>query len=191
MSNGRLYLDQNRWWEGRYEHGVRWEFAFTTSADANAAQEEVRARIWRDQRCERALDTHLQDNGKLDSDRRKIAGQLWARRHKELRERALNLVSERVAPAEVTIADTAGPEWAMGMPIFVQGEPYAVLCPVAGRVSSLGHTLHPVVLLAANEAHRRLIAEQAAPDQQVEVVAWMHPAQERVQRALLPGWHQG
>ncbi|MFF1916721.1 competence protein CoiA family protein [Streptomyces sp. NPDC058239] len=191
VCNGKLHLDRHRWWEGRYQGSVRWEFAFTTRADVDAAQEEIAARIRRDRQYEQALDSCLQDDDETKGDHRQAANQVWAKRQRDITERALALVSERAPTSEITISDTASAEWAMGVPIYAQGQPYAVLYPVAGRVSELRHRLLPVLLLAAGEAHRQLITEKADRDQQIEIVAWMHPAQETVQRALLPGWHLG
>ncbi|MFE5631999.1 competence protein CoiA family protein [Streptomyces sp. NPDC056543] len=63
------------------------------------------------------------------------------------------------------------PEFAMGVPVYVRGKPYAVICPVAGRVPALRHRLAPLVLFAATERERGRIAAAAAPGQRVEVLA--------------------
>ncbi|MFC9620064.1 hypothetical protein ACFTXM_08725 [Streptomyces sp. NPDC056930] len=63
------------------------------------------------------------------------------------------------------------PEFAMGVPVYVRGEPYAVICPVASRVPALRRSLAPLVLFAASERERSRIAAQADPGQRVEVLA--------------------
>lgn len=78
----------------------------------------------------------------------------------------------------------------MGVPVFIRERPYAVLCPVASRIPALRYGLHPLVMLAANQAHRQLIAERTGPDQRIEVIDEESPAeQDGSRRAPLPGWH--
>ncbi|WP_332010949.1 competence protein CoiA family protein [Streptomyces uncialis] len=69
-----------------------------------------------------------------------------------------------------TIARDGTPEFAMGRPVYVKGKPYAVICPVASRVSALRSRLTPLVLFAATESERDRIAAQAAPSQRIEVL---------------------
>ncbi|WP_405504637.1 competence protein CoiA family protein [Streptomyces anulatus] len=62
------------------------------------------------------------------------------------------------------------PEFAMGVPVYVRGKLYAVICPVASRVPALRSRLAPLVLFAASERERSRIAAQAAPGQRIEVL---------------------
>ncbi|MEE1786892.1 competence protein CoiA family protein [Streptomyces sp. SP17BM10] len=70
-----------------------------------------------------------------------------------------------------TVADSGTGDFAMGVPVFVQGHPYAVICPVAGRVAQLRGRLAPLILIAATERERQRIAAQAGPGQRIEVIA--------------------
>ncbi|MEU4360206.1 competence protein CoiA family protein [Streptomyces virginiae] len=73
--------------------------------------------------------------------------------------------------ASPNVARDGCPEFAMGVPVYVRGKPYAVICPVASRVPALRRRLAPLVLFAASERERSRIAAQAAPGQRVEVLA--------------------
>ncbi|MCX4400203.1 hypothetical protein OG887_44730 (plasmid) [Streptomyces sp. NBC_00053] len=75
------------------------------------------------------------------------------------------------AGAYPSVARDGIPEFAMGVPVYLRGKPYAVICPVASRVPALRNRLAPLVLFAATERERSRIAAQAAPDQRVEVLA--------------------
>ncbi|MEU1591266.1 hypothetical protein ABZ468_00010 [Streptomyces sp. NPDC005708] len=171
---------------------MRWEYAFTTPADANAAQEEVAAEEWRDLRPERALDSALQEPPEGKESHRQPVSEVWIARQRSLAKQAVDWVSRETGTMAVLIADSGSPKWAMGDPIFVRDRPYAVLCPVASRVQALRYKLHSMVLLAANEAHRQLLAEQMGPSQRIKVVGEESPGpQDGHQRAPLPGWHLG
>ncbi|MEV5988469.1 competence protein CoiA family protein [Streptomyces sp. NPDC052051] len=74
------------------------------------------------------------------------------------------------------VADSGSPEFAMGVPVYVSGKPYAVICPVAGRVPALRRRLAPLLLFAASERERGRIAAQAAPGQRIEVLTAPLPA---------------
>ncbi|MFE3789806.1 hypothetical protein [Streptomyces goshikiensis] len=75
------------------------------------------------------------------------------------------------AGAYPTVGRDGIPEFAMGVPVYVCGKPYEVICPVASRVPALRRGLAPLVLFAASERERSRIAAQAAPGQRVEVLA--------------------
>ncbi|WP_322872165.1 hypothetical protein [Streptomyces goshikiensis] len=75
------------------------------------------------------------------------------------------------AGAYPTVGRDGIPEFAMGVPVYVRGKPYAVICPVASRVPTLRRGLAPLVLFAASERERSRIAAQAAPGQRVEGLA--------------------
>ncbi|MFJ1561959.1 hypothetical protein [Streptomyces mirabilis] len=68
-----------------------------------------------------------------------------------------------------SVARDGSPEFAMGVPVYVRGKPYAVICPVASRIPAL-RRLAPLVLFAASERERGRIAAQAAPGQRIEVL---------------------
>lgn len=69
-----------------------------------------------------------------------------------------------------TVAEIGTPEFAMGVPVYVKGQPYAVICPVASRIAALRSRLAPLVFFAASERERKRIANQAAPGQRVELI---------------------
>jgi len=62
------------------------------------------------------------------------------------------------------------PQFAMGVPVYARGEPYAVICPVASRIPPLRQHLARLVLLVASEPERHRIAAQAAPGQRIVVL---------------------
>src|SRR5690606_18086031 len=161
-------------------------------ADANAAQEEVAAEEWRGLHQEKALDAALQEPPEGKEAHRQTVSEVWIARQRSLAKHAVDWVSGETGTMEVLIADSGRPQWAMGVPIFVRDRPYAVLCPVAGRVRALRHKFRSLVLLAANEAHRQLLAEQAEPTQRIKVVTEesLGP-QDGHQGVPLPGWHLG
>ncbi|GAB2799602.1 hypothetical protein GCM10027073_34410 [Streptomyces chlorus] len=55
------------------------------------------------------------------------------------------------------VAQNGTPEFAMGVPVYVKGKPYAVICPVASRIPALRSSLAPLVLFAATERERNRI----------------------------------
>ncbi|GAA5216836.1 competence protein CoiA family protein [Streptomyces thinghirensis] len=65
------------------------------------------------------------------------------------------------------VAKAGTPEFAMGVPVYVRGEPYAIICPVASRVPALRRRLSRLILLAASERERQRIAAQAGPGQRI------------------------
>ncbi|MEU8138639.1 competence protein CoiA family protein [Streptodolium elevatio] len=72
------------------------------------------------------------------------------------------------------VADEGSPDFAMGVPVYVRGAPYAVICPVAGRVTRLREQLAKVVFFAATDRERWRIAAQAVPGQRIEVIQVDH-----------------
>lgn len=75
------------------------------------------------------------------------------------------------AGASPTVGRDGIPEFAMGVPVYVRGKPYVVICPVASRVPALRNALALLILFAATERERSRIAVQAAPGQRVEVLS--------------------
>ncbi|MFE9007437.1 competence protein CoiA family protein [Streptomyces sp. NPDC007875] len=68
------------------------------------------------------------------------------------------------------VAKHGTPDFAMGVPVYVNGAPYAVICPVASRVPALRDRLAPLILFATTERERQRIAAQARPGQRIEVI---------------------
>ncbi|MGR6998884.1 hypothetical protein ACU686_13280 [Yinghuangia aomiensis] len=72
--------------------------------------------------------------------------------------------------ASPRVADEGEVDFAAGVPVYVRGIPYAVICPVASRIARLRDDLAPLVLFAATERERQRIAAQAVPGQRIEVI---------------------
>ncbi|UUU21205.1 competence protein CoiA family protein [Streptomyces sp. DSM 40750] len=79
------------------------------------------------------------------------------------------------AGAYPKVAKAGTPEFAMGLPVYIRGEPYAVICPVASRIPALRNRLAPLVLFVASEGERQRIATQARPGQRIEALDGHQP----------------
>ncbi|TXL87694.1 hypothetical protein [Streptomyces sp. IB2014 016-6] len=99
-----------------------------------------------------------------------VAIEALLQRQKALVKPVLELVFHEVG-AYPEVGRDGIPEFAMGVPVYVRGEPYAVICPVASRVPALRRSLAPLVLFAASERERSRIAAQATSGQRVGVLA--------------------
>ncbi|MFB7852780.1 competence protein CoiA family protein [Streptomyces sp. NPDC056053] len=135
-------------------------------------EEQVRATTWRNQVRERlAAIQQRQRDAKAASEREHMAAiEALLQRQKALAKPVVEFIFH-----EAGVYPNAGPdgipEFAMGVPVYVRGEPYAVICPVASRVPALRRRLAPLVLFAASERERNRIAAQADPGQRIEVLA--------------------
>ncbi|MGW2689448.1 hypothetical protein ACWC6I_40605 [Streptomyces sp. NPDC001414] len=69
-----------------------------------------------------------------------------------------------------SVAREGSPEFAMGVPVYVRGKPYAVICPVASRLPALRRRLASLVFFVASERERSRVSAQAAPGQRIEVL---------------------
>ncbi|MFE9913360.1 hypothetical protein [Streptomyces clavifer] len=134
-------------------------------------EEQVQARAWRKQVMERlAAVQQRQREARTAAEREHTAAiEALLRRQKALVKPVVEVVFHE-AGAYPTVGRDGIPEFAMGVPVYVRGKPYAVICPVAGRVSTLRDRLASLVLFAATEHERGRIAAQAAPGQRVEVL---------------------
>ncbi|MFJ5071305.1 hypothetical protein ACIQC7_33290 [Kitasatospora sp. NPDC088556] len=68
------------------------------------------------------------------------------------------------------LADRGDPAFAMGVPVHVNGRPYAVICPVANCIAFRRAELAPLILFAATERECDRIAAQALAGQRIEVI---------------------
>lgn len=62
------------------------------------------------------------------------------------------------------------PRWAMGVPVFVSGRPYAVICPTASHLDCVGDIFTDLLVIVASNSERQRIANAAAPSQRIEVL---------------------
>ncbi|MEV7547631.1 competence protein CoiA family protein [Streptomyces sp. NPDC089915] len=155
--------------EGRRDGG---EWRWITRAYFGLEEEQVRATARRHEVIERLAAVQR---------RRREAGQAAERDHIAAIEALLRRQKALVKPVVDFVFHEAGtypnvardgiPEFAMGVPVYVGGKPYAVICPVAGRVPALRDRLAPLILFAASEQERGRIAAQASAGQRIEVLA--------------------
>ncbi|WP_331721793.1 competence protein CoiA (plasmid) [Streptomyces sp. NBC_01102] len=144
-------------------------------------EEQVRATAWRKQVRERlAAIQQRQREAKAAAEREHMAAiEALLQRQKALVKPVVEFVFHE-AGVYPNVGRDGSPEFAMGVPVYVRGEPYAVICPVASRVPALRRRLAPLVLFAASERERGRIAAQADPGQRVEVLAVELPPAEPV-----------
>ncbi|MEU3430558.1 competence protein CoiA family protein [Streptomyces gardneri] len=158
-----------------WEKGEIWRWI--TRRYFELEEEQVRATAWRKQVMERlATIQQRQREAKAAAEREHMAAiEALLQRQKALVKPVVEFVFHE-ARAYPKVGSDGIPEFAMGVPVYVRGKPYAVICPVAGRVPALRDALVPLVLFAATERERDRIAAQAAPGQRVEVLAAELPA---------------
>lgn len=135
-------------------------------------EEQNRATVWRNQAMERlaAVQRRQQEVRAAAEQEHLAAIEALLQRQKALVKPVVEFVFHE-AGAYPTVGRDGIPEFAMGVPVYVGGKPYAVICPVAGRVSALRDALAPLILFAATEHERGRLAAQAAPGQRVEVLS--------------------
>lgn len=64
------------------------------------------------------------------------------------------------------------PKWAMGVPVRVAGDAYAVISPVAGRVDRrLRHSFASLLLVVADERERKRVAAVCDAKQRIVVLS--------------------
>jgi hypothetical protein len=91
-------------------------------------------------------------------------------RQEALIEPVIDLVYRRTGvKPRVAVADRDA-RWAMGVPVFIDQKPYAVVSPAAGRIAPLRALLRGLVLIVASEKERRSVSRAAAPGQEVLIV---------------------
>lgn len=61
-------------------------------------------------------------------------------------------------------------EWAKGVPVYVAGVLYALICPVANQLAPRRNRLAGLVLIAASEDERRRLRRAALPRQRIDVL---------------------
>ncbi|MER8236991.1 hypothetical protein [Streptomyces sp. NPDC094049] len=134
-------------------------------------EEQVRASAWREHVMERlaAVQQRQREAGEAARQRHMAAIEALLQRQEALVKPVVEFVFHS-AGAYPAVGDDGLPEFAMGVPVYVRGKPYAVICPVANRVTDLRDALAPLVLFAATEGERSRIAAQAAPGQRIEVL---------------------
>ncbi|MCU7820621.1 competence protein CoiA [Kitasatospora sp. DSM 101779] len=142
---------------------VRW----TTRQYLALREAEHRAAPQRRQAIVRA--GTAQRRARSDSERHRAAVEALMTRQRQLRPSAAAFVRRETGLRPAVGADPE-PAFAMGVPITVSGRPYAVICPVAGRVAALRTQLSPLLLFAADTRERDRIAAQAAPGQRIEIL---------------------
>ncbi|GAA1016863.1 competence protein CoiA family protein [Streptomyces thermogriseus] len=91
-------------------------------------------------------------------------------RQAALRGPAVRFVREETGTTLTPFADEPDPAFAMGVPVYLGDRPYAVICPVAGRMATARDRLDGLVLIVASETEQRRVAAQAAPKQRVVVL---------------------
>ncbi|MFJ8856594.1 competence protein CoiA family protein [Streptomyces sp. NPDC102437] len=153
-----------------WEKGETWRWI--TERYFGLEEEQVRATAWRNQVRERlAAIQQRQREAKAAAEQEHMAAiEALLQRQKALVKPVVEFVFHE-AGVYPNVGRDGVPEFAMGVPVYVQGEPYAVICPVASRVPALRRRLVPLVLFAASERERSRIAAQADPGQRVEVLA--------------------
>ncbi|CAL9677764.1 hypothetical protein SUDANB105_08075 (plasmid) [Streptomyces sp. enrichment culture] len=158
-----------------WEKGETWRWI--TRRYFELEEEQVRATARRKQVMERlAAVQQRQREAKAAAEREHMAAiEALLQRQKALVKPVVEFVFHE-AGAYPQVGPDGIPEFAMGVPVYVRGKPYAVICPVASRVPALRDTLAPLVLFAATERERSRIAAQAAPGQRVEVLVAETPA---------------
>ncbi|MET9610370.1 competence protein CoiA family protein [Streptomyces sp. NPDC006512] len=155
--------------KGRGDDGTwRW----TTRSYFEGEEEQVRATARREQVIDRltAVQRRRREARKAAEQEHLAAIAALLQRQKALVKPVVEFVYHE-AGAYPGVARESSPEYAMGVPVYLRGKPYAVICPVASRLPALRNRLAPLVLFAASERERGRIAAQAAPGQRVEVIA--------------------
>ncbi|MFC8765810.1 RNA methyltransferase [Streptomyces sp. NPDC057193] len=134
-------------------------------------EEQVRATARRKQVMERlAAIQQRQREARAEAERQHMAAiEALLQRQKALVKPVVEFAFHE-AGAYPTVGRDGIPEYAMGVPLYVRGKPYAVICPVASRVTALRDALAPLVFFAATEYERDRIAAQAARGQRIEVL---------------------
>lgn len=151
-------------WElGRHRPGL---LLWTTRPHHVAEQEQVdageRCREWHERR-----DAALAPRRQAEADHHAAVAALLARQ-KALTGPAVELVRAETG-GYVGVRD-ATPDWAMGVPLFVQDFPQAVISPVASRVKGdMVTKLEPLTVIVATEAERARLAKVCAPGQRFAV----------------------
>ncbi|MFI7020148.1 competence protein CoiA family protein [Streptomyces sp. NPDC050164] len=133
--------------------------------------EQVQATVRRDQIIERKLSVQRRQREAQQATERDHLAAIEAllQRQKALVKPVVEFVYHDTG-VYPKVAESGAPEYAMGVPVYVNGKPHAVICPVASRIPALRNRLAPLVLFAASEKERNRIAAQAAPGQRVEVI---------------------
>ena len=72
------------------------------------------------------------------------------------------------------------PKWAMGVPVHVAGDAYAVISPVAGRIDRrLRHSFASLLLVVADEKERKRVAAVCDDKQRIVVLSVSVPSTPR------------
>ncbi|MFF9569886.1 competence protein CoiA family protein [Streptomyces sp. NPDC014685] len=155
--------------KGRGDDGTwRW----VTRSYFGLEEEQVQATARREQIMDRLAAIHRRQREAREAAEQEHLAAIEAllQRQKALIKPVVEFVYHEVG-AYPNVARDGLPEFAMGVPVYLRNKPYAVICPVAGRVRALRSRLAPLVLFAASERERSRIVAQAAPGQRVEVLA--------------------
>ncbi|MFF8413888.1 competence protein CoiA family protein [Streptomyces omiyaensis] len=152
-----------------WEQGETWRWI--TRRYFELEEEQVRATARRKRVMDRlaAVQQRQREAGAAAEREHMTAIEALLRRQKALVRPVVEFVFHE-SGASPNVGRDGLPEFAMGVPVYVRGKPYAVICPVAGRVPALRDALAPLVLFAATERERDRIAAQAEPGQRVEVL---------------------
>jgi competence protein CoiA len=121
--------------------------------------------------CVAERDRRAVEEARLDRERQKHAAAISAllKRQKALIRPTVDFAF-RETGVSPKVAKEGTPEFAMGLPVYVRGKPFAVICPVASRVLAVRGRLAGLVLLVASEQERQRVAAQASPGQRVVVL---------------------
>lgn len=149
---------------GRNEPG---EHLWTTRPHYLAEQEEADAtarwQVWREHR-----NRQLAEKRQAQDDHHHAIAALLARQ-KALTGPAVDII-KRQTGGYVGVRD-ATPDWAMGVPLFVQDRPQAVISPVAGRVKgAVRERLEGLTIIVASEKERGRLTQVCVPGQPILVV---------------------
>ncbi|WP_432088507.1 competence protein CoiA family protein [Streptomyces sp. bgisy095] len=151
--------------------GDEGKWRWVTRAYFELEEEQVQATARRDQVIERLITVQSRRRAKQQTDEQDHLAAIEAllQRQKALVKPVVEFIYHD-AGTYPTVAESGTPEFAMGVPVYVNGRPHAVICPVASRIPALRNRLAPLVLFAASEKERSRIAAQAAPGQRVELI---------------------
>ncbi|MFF4145948.1 hypothetical protein ACFY0A_32370 [Streptomyces sp. NPDC001698] len=150
---------------------------------------EARSVVWTAPQYARAEAVHLEAAQRREREERQHQAHIQALldRQSALTNPAVKFVRQDADTYLTPVVGEPSPDFAMGIPVHLAGEPYAVICPVAGRVPSVRSRLSRLVLLVASEQERQRIAAQARPEQRIVVLQPEPAAAPSVPQQAQPG----
>jgi competence protein CoiA len=143
--------------------------------------------LWTAPQYARQESAHVEETARRDQERQQHEAAINAllERQKALTRPSVEFVYQETGVSP-QVAKTGTPEFAMGVPVYVRGELYAIICPVASRVPALRRRFSRLVLFVASERERQRIAAQAGPAQRIVILQPDQTAKPSVPQQVQP-----